>query len=309
MWAHSNRAELSHVVMQPRPLPAELDRPFHVRDADRLGIPRRRLSAADVRAPFHGVRHTAAGPTETVADRCRAYLPRMNGAQFFSHVTSAALWGMPIPPAPDTALHISAVPPAREPRTRGVVGHRLALDSDDITLLDELPVASRTATWAQLAESLRVEDLVAAGDWILSQGDSRAELDAVARTARRRGAVALREAVALVRHGSESPRESIVRCILVRADLPEPELNWTLCTHAGTFVARLDMAYPQHRVAVEYDGRQHADPEQFRRDADRWRAIAEEGWTLIRVVAHHLAAPQHDIVGPVRRALRAASAR
>ncbi|MDQ1124560.1 endonuclease domain-containing protein [Microbacterium trichothecenolyticum] len=289
--------------MQPRPLPAEFDRPFHIRDADRFGIPRRRFSATDVRAPFHGVRHTGADPLETVADRCRAYLPRMNGGQFFSHATSAALWGMPIPPTPGTALHISAVPPAREPRTRDVIGHRLALCGDEITLLGDLPVASRVATWAQLGESLGVEDLVAAGDWILSHGGSRAELDSVALTARRRGAIALREAAALVRPGSESPRESIVRSILVRAGLPEPELNWTLRTHTGTFVARLDMAYPQHRVAVEYDGRQHADPEQFRRDADRWRAIAEEGWTLIRVVAHHLTAPQHDIVGPVRRAL------
>lgn len=255
--------------MQPRPLPQELGDAFRVRDLDRFGIPRRRLSAADIRTPFHGVRHTDHSPTATVADRCRAYLPRMNGGQFFSHATSAALWGMPIPPTLDTSLHVSAVPPAREPRTRGVIGHRLVLPSDEITLVGDLPVASRVATWAQLGTSLLVEDLVAAGDWILTQGGSRAELDAVALTARRRGAIALREAAALVRPGSESPRESIVRSVLVQAGLPEPELNWTLWTAAGTFVARLDMAYPRHRVAVEYDGRHHADAEQFRRDADR----------------------------------------
>ncbi len=99
-----------------------------------------------------------------------------------------------------------------------------------------------------------MEDLVAAGDWALSQGDTVSDLDAAARRARRRGAVALREAVQLVRPGAESPRETAVRLVLLRAGLPEPHLNWTLCTADGVFVARLDMAYPDHRVAVDTTG-------------------------------------------------------
>ncbi|MGN7036330.1 DUF559 domain-containing protein [Microbacterium sp. P26] len=66
------------------------------------------------------------------------------------------------------------------------------------------------------------------------------------------------------------------------------------------------MAYPDYRVAVEYDGRQHAERDQFRRDADRWPAIAAQGWQLIRVVDHHLEAPLRHIVAPVRRALESA---
>lgn len=294
--------------MHPHALPPELRSAFHVRDADAHGVPRRRLAAGDLRSPFHGVRVAREDPLEGVEARCRAFLPRMIGAQFFSHSTAATLWGMPLPFRPDDFLHVSAVPPAREPRTAGVVGHRLVMPSDGVTLRAGLPVANRVETWAQLGSLVPMEDLVAAGDWALSQGDTVSDLDAAARRARRRGAVALREAVQLVRPGAESPRETAVRLVLLRAGLPEPHLNWTLCTADGVFVARLDMAYPDHRVAVEYDGRQHADADQFRRDADRWRSIAREGWTLIRVVAHHLETPMQDIVAPVRHALRAADA-
>lgn len=295
---------VSDGAMNPRPLPPELGTVFHVRDADRLGVTRRRLSARDVCAPFPGVRTMREDePLESVRDRCRAYLPRMTGGQFFSHETAAVLWGMPLPFRHGPSLHVSASPPLREPRTRNVVGHRLVMPQDGVTLLDDLPVATRVETWGQLGGALRWEDLVAAGDWLLARGDPLSDLSEVALRARRRGATALRHAVGSVRPGAESPRETAVRLILVQAGLPEPELNWTLRTGTGAFVARLDMAWPQHRVAIEYDGRQHADPDQFRRDADRWRAISAEGWTLVRVLAHHLETPHHGIVTPVRRAL------
>ncbi len=295
--------------MRPRPLPLELHQPFHVREADTLGIPRRRLAARDLSAPFHGVRQPQHDRTESIADRCRTYLPRLTGGQFFSHLTAAALWGMPLPFTPTGAIHVSAIPPAREPRTRGVVGHRISLPTDGVTLIDDLPVSTRLETWAHLAGDLRFEHLVAAADWLLAQGEVHDDIVDCALRPRRRGAVALREAAGLARPGAESPRESIVRVALVGAGLPEPRLNWTLHSASGAFVARLDMAYPDERVAVEYDGRQHANLDQFRRDADRWRAIQDEGWTLIRILAHHLESPERDVIAPVRLALRAAQRR
>lgn len=295
--------------VRSRPLPPELGSAFLVREADEHGVLRRRLSAHDLRSPFHGVRVTHDHPLARLEDRCRAFLPRMVGAQFFSHSTAAALWAMPLPIPHGDLLHVSAIPPAREPRTAGIIGHRVSMPQDGVTLLNDLPIATRVETWAQLGTMLRREDLVAAGDWALTQGESASDLHEAAGRARRRGAVTLREAVELIRPGVESPRETLVRLLLVDAGLPEPRINWTLRTPEGVFVARLDLAYPDQRVAVEYDGRQHADAEQFRRDADRWRAIAREGWTLIRVVAHHLDAPQRDVVAPVARALRAAEKR
>ena len=291
--------------MQRSPLPEELGPAFTVSEARRLGVSRDRLTARDLHATFHGIRARAHIPTNDVLARCRAYEPRLTSAQFFSHTTAASLWGLPLPALGSIDVHVSALPPAREPRTRGVRGHRLDLPIEHLTLRHGLPAPTPAETWAQLGTLLGVDDLVAAGDAILTGklAELRDLKEAVQRPGRR-GARRLREALPLVRAGAESPRETIVRLILVRAGLPEPELNPDLRDEEGTFVARLDLAYPEYRVAVEYDGRQHAELAQFRRDADRWPAIAAQGWLLIRVVDHHLLDPARGVVDPVSRALR-----
>lgn len=273
-----------------------------MREAKRLGVPRDRLTAMDLSAPFHGTRTSI--DLATTVDRCRAYEPRLTGAQFFSHHTAALLWGLPLPGPAPKHLHVSAIAPGREPRTRGIIGHRLEMSPDLLTLRHGLPVGNPAETWAQLARSLGEDHLIAAGDALLTAGlADHADLVEAAERPRRRGAKALAAAVPFLRVGAESPRESAVRLVIVRAGLPEPELNWVLRDPAGRFVARLDMAYPSYRVAVEYDGRQHADLTQFRRDADRWPAIAGQDWILIRVLDHHLREPHTRVVDPTRRAL------
>jgi very-short-patch-repair endonuclease len=58
-------------------------------------------------------------------------------------------------------------------------------------------------------------------------------------------------------------------------------------------------------VVVEYDGDQHrADRGQFERDVERLEDLAREGWTVVRVLAHHLRSPLH-LQARVRAALRA----
>lgn len=292
--------------MRRNPLPPELaGSAFRTSEARNAGVARTRLDARDLFAPFHGVRAPMDAAAETVAQRCALLHPRLNPAQFFSHTTAAELWGLPLPAGhTHTALHVSAARPGREPRTVGVTGHRLDIDIAHLTLRSGLPVPSLAETWAQLGGMLRLDDLVAAADAALhSGGVDAAELTTAANRLRRRGALDLRTALTEMRTGAESPRETLTRLAIVRAGLPEPRLNWQLRTSAGSFVARLDMAYPRYRVAVEYDGRQHADHAQFTKDADRWSNIDAEGWLLVRVLAHHFADPQRDIVARVRRAL------
>ena len=234
----------------------------------------------------------------------------MRPLQFFSHVTAAALWRMPLPAWAEaqTSLHVGAIPPEREPRLPDlVVGHRMRLWVDELTLVDGLPVPSAAETWAQLGSILNHDDLVVIADDLRHRtlADEHALASAIRRL-RRRGAVDLRSALDLSRDGVESPRETTTRLILVHGGLPDPEVNWSLFDRRGSFVARLDLAYPAYRVAVEYDGRHHADLGQFARDADRWEAIRDEGWTLIRVLGHHLDASGPHVFDRTRRALIAA---
>ena len=49
---------------------------------------------------------------------------------------------------------------------------------------------------------------------------------------------------------------------------------------------RLDFAWPDRKVAVEYDGFYfHADPEALRRDRQKRAALHELGWTVVSIVS------------------------
>jgi hypothetical protein len=294
----------------PRPLPSELPPRFAVADAVSLGVPRGRLLRADLRRPFRGVRATEGGSGQPrLLASCMDYVPRLKPWQFFSHETALFLADAPMPEWPYTpTLHVSAHRPAREPRATGVRGHRLQL-REPATLVDRngLPFEHPVRAWRQAATIWRLDDLVAAGDYLVS-GDRplatvrelRAEIEEMGDV---RGGI-LRRAVVFIRPGVRSPRETKLRLRIVRAGLPEPDINWVLRDSGGRRVAELDLAYPVWRVAAEYDGRVHADdPAQFAKDADRWDRIRAEGWDHVRILNHHMRGTGDQAVRKVRDAL------
>jgi very-short-patch-repair endonuclease len=75
----------------------------------------------------------------------------------------------------------------------------------------------------------------------------------------------------------------------------------------GVFVARVDLAWPAARVAVEYDGAHHADPLQMRRDRRRLNALVDAGWLVIHATAGDLYAPD-TLIKQVSAALRGRAA-
>ncbi|WP_172829077.1 DUF559 domain-containing protein [Paraoerskovia marina] len=122
-----------------------------------------------------------------------------------------------------------------------------------------------------------------------------------------RGIRMLRQALDLVDPGSESPRESRLRVLLVLAGLPRPQTQ-VVVTHRGSFVARVDLGWPELRVAVEYDGAHHDTPERIRRDRDRLNRLRLAGWTVLVVDRHQLRHPDR-VVAMVRSALATAAPR
>ncbi|ALX65730.1 hypothetical protein [Microbacterium sp. XT11] len=324
-----------------QPLPDELGTAFAVRTARLLGVSRRRLTGSDLTAPVHGARFTAdyadAGDPATAATadpferqrrarvrRAREYATVMHTGHFFSHQTAASIWGAPLPleftasghPAEDQQLdlHVSSRVGLGIPRGAAVCGHRTLPSMTEVTEHDGLRVSSPAATWAALG-ALSVRDLVALGDyfcrrWRIGHGrptpgrtplatvdQLREMLDA----GRRHGAARLREAIELIREDAWSPRESHVRCILVSAGLPEPQLNVDVFDDAGRFLACVDMAYPERKVAIEYLGMLHG--EQWARDVERLAALRAAGWTVIEVTSPLLQTPDR-LLRRVAAALR-----
>ncbi|GAB2758364.1 hypothetical protein GCM10027174_38290 [Salinifilum aidingensis] len=102
---------------------------------------------------------------------------------------------------------------------------------------------------------------------------------------------------------AESIPESVLRLVLVREGFaPVPQHPVFV---GGEFLARLDLAFPKRKVAVEYDGMWHSDVVQARHDRERRARLAVYGWTVIVVNGHRLATDRKGIIAEVRHALGA----
>lgn len=271
------------------------------------GVSAGRLDAGDLEIPFPGVRVPRGTVPTDVAERCAQYAVRLRPWQFFSHDTVLARLGAPLPMGSDPlVLHVAAHRPQREPRVAGVVGHRLGERLPSVWRIGGIPFEHPARAWRHVGATWRHDDLVAAGDYLVGRGRlvTLGELADEVESHAARGRARLIRALDDIRPGSESSEETRLRLTLQRAGLPEPELNGDLRDPSGVFIARLDLAYRRWRLAVEYDGRQHAfDDAQFARDADRWHAIRESGWDHVRILRHHLRGDGRLAVDLVRSAL------
>lgn len=99
-----------------------------------------------------------------------------------------------------------------------------------------------------------------------------------------RGIPRLRRVLPLVDGGAESPQETVARLALIDAGLPPPQTQVRVFDEYGQFVARVDMAYEDFKVGIEYDGPQHwTDPRVRQRDIDKQFVLTGLGWLIIRV--------------------------
>ena len=265
-------------------------------DADRHGVNWRRLAAPDLERAFHGVRRHAASAA-TVRDVAEAYARRMPQRQVFTHATAAQLWGIPLPAHVERRpeLHVSVPSGSARPAGRGVSGHVLNMDRVAIRVLSGVRLVDPASAWCQLGSILRVDDLVATADYLLTGREpvggsralcSRGELDAALLRFRGcRGAASLARALGLARHGPLSRRETLLRLDLVRGGLPEPVPNLRVLDDGGAFLALVDLAYPRHRVGLEYQSDLHRPAEAYRRDVRRLERLVDAGWSMIQVTS------------------------
>jgi len=106
-----------------------------------------------------------------------------------------------------------------------------------------------------------------------------------------RGCATVRAALPLVRVGVESPKETETRLSIIAAGLPEPTVQHPAFA-GGRFIARIDLAYPEWKIAIEYEGDGHrTEREQWRRDIRRQRDLEDAGWIVIRLTQADLRHP------------------
>ncbi|MET7819269.1 endonuclease domain-containing protein [Micromonospora zamorensis] len=158
--------------------------------------------------------------------------------------------------------------------------------------------AWETAVWLDPIPAVAVVDsLLGQG---LTDRDTLAAL--AARNAERPGGRRARWVFDLADGGAQSPPESHLRVRLVLGGLPRPVVQHPVCLASGV-VLHPDLAWPEYRVAVEYDGRWHSDADQLHRDRRRLNLLVGAGWLVLHVTSRRLHAEFPAVLREARDAL------
>lgn len=303
-------------------LPARLGAQFSIRQAEAAGVRRGRADAADLARPFHGIRSVSAPGTFRARVDC--YAPRMRPRQQLVGRSAVRMWALPFPATwqPAEPIEIAAPQEQSPPRAKGVKGRRLMSERAQTWRVRGVPVVDPIAAVLSCASELTVEQLVVLLDAVIADSSNYPGTDEVVRPrctldyagkriaewGRFPGSAAVRIAFGIAREGVESPKETETRLAILDAALPEPVVQFEV-RDGRRLVARVDLAYPQWRIAIEYEGDGHrTDKEQWRRDIARQRELEQRGWIVIRLTQHDLDEPD-EFLARIRSAVALRSVR
>jgi hypothetical protein len=225
-----------------------------------------------------------------------------------SHRSAAELHGLwtPLPAVVEITTTRACSPELGEVKV-----HRLAdLHPRWITAVDGVPCTTATRTLVDLGAVLP-EQLVADcfdrafGRGLVSVQSVQNAVDAVARKGRRGVGVMRR---VLQPHLGREPVAGVFEArmarLLARQDLPAAVPEYEVW-HDGRFLARVDFAYPQQRIAIEVDGfAAHSSLDAFRRDRARQNALVSAGWTVLRFTWTEVDRSAPHVGITIRNALR-----
>ncbi|HUF83002.1 MAG TPA: hypothetical protein VMQ81_00255 [Acidimicrobiia bacterium] len=200
-----------------------------------------------------------------------------------SHRSAAALWDLPGGRRQPAEI---VCPRWRRAQHDGLIVHESkALDRVDTDFVRAIPVTKPELTLLQMAAVCHPAVVEMAFDAaekreLVSRHSVQAMLQRQGKQGRN-GAGVLRELLAGRKPGRRAP-ESAMETRLIQAlrknGFPEPLPQYEIRA-GGEFIARVDVAYPQWKIAIEYDSDEyHAGQLAHRRDSTRRSKIVAAGW-------------------------------
>jgi hypothetical protein len=291
------------VDVRPR-VPEELRRQvFRGSTAVHRGL----ITADQLRGPawtavFRDVYVSADVPV-THALRARAAAAVLRPDAVVTGVSAAVLWGVDLA-GPDDDVELTLPPGGHPMRMPGVRARRAVLDPRHVCPRRGVRVTDPETTAVAIASTLPFDDAVVAVDRLTVSGLAALPLvRALAEAGTGRGCRRARLVCAQADGKAESPQETRLRLLVVRCGLPVPVAQFPV-PRAGRRPLRLDFAWPEHRVALEYDGLWHAEPGQLGRDRRRLNELLDVGWRVVFATAADLHRPA-DLIGRLTRLLGA----
>ncbi|WP_314659013.1 DUF559 domain-containing protein [uncultured Rothia sp.] len=99
---------------------------------------------------------------------------------------------------------------------------------------------------------------------------------------------------------SESAGESLTRCLLTEHRLPLPVTQYPISCEGRNY--RVDFAWPEERVILEFDGEQkYVDhPGRDRYEAARDRALTRGGWTVVHLTWVDIFQKEREVIAHLR---------
>ena len=197
---------------------------------------------------------------------------------------------------------IELIWPNRRPPP-GIVTHKGELAADEIVVRGGLPLTAAERTAFDIGRRGTLDQAIARLD-ALGNATGFAAADVLRLASQKycgaRGVRQLISALDLHDPGSQSPKETWLRLLLVRAGYPRPTTQIPVRSADGRRTYYLDMGWEDRKLAVEYDGDHHRrDPAQFAHDILRSEDLDELRWTRIRVAKRHT---ESDVLRRVERA-------
>ncbi len=251
-----------------------------------------------------------AGAPETWEQRLLAACWAGGERGVVSHRSAAAIWNLP---GSDRELVEITGPRWRRSRHDGVVAHESKhLDERDLTEVNGLVTTRPVRTVVDLAAVLEPRTLEEAVDELLRRegvdvGTLGRCLERLGGTIRAGGAVlaALLEDRLGEPLGASGLETRLLRALRT-AGLPKPACQYEIRAR-GRLLARVDAAYPEHRIAIEADSyRWHGGRGKFELDLARRNRLTAAGWVVVHVTARELDDGAPAALAALRRALPAA---
>lgn len=183
---------------------------------------------------------------------------------------------------PAELIHTNRRPPA------GIHTWSDSIDDDEIVVLRGMRVCVPARAALDIASRYPVDRAVAAIDALAhaTKLDIVAVEKLMARYPGRRGIRKVSAAIALVDAGAESPRETWLRLIVIRAGYPRPQTQIRVLDRYDYEFARIDLGWEDLKIGLEYEGQHHrTDPVTYERDIRRLEELSRLDWIIIRVTS------------------------
>jgi hypothetical protein len=235
---------------------------------------------------------------------CHAAALRLPDGFAFAGRSAAYLLGVDHAAEFEDAVHIVVPAAMRLQSRKGVTVHRVHLLPGDVEETGGLRRTSPVRTVWDLANWLEPVRSVPIIDAMLALGVVDAD-GVSAYIAARRGQRGHRRAgrtAALADGRAQSAPESVLRVRLVLAGLPRPVPQFDV--RIGAVTLHPDLAWPEYKLALEYDGAWHAAAERLHLDRRRLNLLATEGWLVLHATSERLRRDFGGLVREVGTALR-----